>query len=77
AHPKLLILASGPIHGVARYARPAYRRLTGRAATPQLLIRVGEAPVMDEVSPMTPRRPVHDVLTFHRDKHVQVQSGES
>jgi hypothetical protein len=51
--------------------------LTGRAATPQLVIRVGEAPVMDEVPPMTPRRPVHDVLTFHRDKHVQVQSGES
>jgi nitroreductase len=41
--------------------------LTGRAAMPQLVIRVGEAPVLDEVPPMTPRRPLSDVLTFHRD----------
>src|SRR6476659_505281 len=41
--------------------------LTGRAAMPQLLIRVGEAPIVGEVPPMTPRRPVRDVLTFHRD----------
>jgi hypothetical protein len=41
--------------------------LTGRVAMPQLLIRVGEAPVLGEVSPMTPRRPIRDVLTFHRD----------
>ena len=41
--------------------------LTGRAAMPQLLIRVGEAPVLGEVPPMTPRRPLGDVLTFHRD----------
>jgi hypothetical protein len=39
--------------------------LTGRAAMPQLLIRVGEAPVLGEVPPMTPRRPLRDVLTFH------------
>ena len=36
--------------------------LTGRAAMPQLLIRVGEAPVLGEVPPMTPRRPLRDVL---------------
>jgi hypothetical protein len=41
--------------------------LTGRAAMPQLVIRVGEAPVLDEVPPMTPRRPLSDVLTFHRE----------
>jgi hypothetical protein len=41
--------------------------LTGRAAMPQLLIRVGEAPVLGEVPPMTPRRPLRDVLTFHPD----------
>jgi hypothetical protein len=41
--------------------------LTRRAAMPQLLIRVGEAPDLDEVPPMTPRRPLRDVLTFHRN----------
>ncbi len=41
--------------------------LTGRAAMPQLLIRVGEAPVLGEVPPMTPRRPLRDVLAFHPD----------
>jgi hypothetical protein len=41
--------------------------LTGRPAMPQLLIRVGEAHVLDEQPPMTPRRPLRDVLTFHRD----------
>jgi hypothetical protein len=41
--------------------------LTGRAAMPQLLIRVGEAPFLGEVPPMTPRRPLDEVLTFHRD----------
>ena len=39
--------------------------LTGRTAMPQLVIRVGEAPVLGEVPPMTPRRPLRDVLTFH------------
>ncbi len=41
--------------------------LTGRAAMPQLVIRVGEAPALGEVPPMTPRRPLRDVLTFQRD----------
>jgi hypothetical protein len=41
--------------------------LTGRAAMPQLLIRVGEARVLDEAPAMTPRRPLSDVLTFHPD----------
>jgi len=29
-----------------------------------LLIRVGEAPVIDETPPMTPRRPLHEILNF-------------
>ena len=41
--------------------------LIGRAAMPQLLIRVGEARVLGELAPMTPRRPLRDVLRFHRD----------
>jgi hypothetical protein len=40
--------------------------LTGRAAVPQVLIRVGEAPALSEPPPMTPRRPLHDVLRFPR-----------
>ncbi|MDT5349688.1 MAG: hypothetical protein QOH91_2975, partial [Mycobacterium sp.] len=41
--------------------------LTGRAAVPQLLIRVGEAHLLGELPPITARRPLRDVLTFHRD----------
>jgi hypothetical protein len=40
--------------------------LSGRAAVPQLLIRVGEAHVLGELPPVTPRLPLDDVLTFHR-----------
>jgi hypothetical protein len=41
--------------------------LTGRTAMPQVLIRVGEALVLGELPPTTPRRPLRDVLTFRRD----------
>ena len=41
--------------------------LTGRAAMPQLVIRVGEARVLGELPPITPRRPLPDVLRFDRD----------
>jgi hypothetical protein len=41
--------------------------LTGRAAMPQLLIRVGESHVLGEIPPMTPRRPLRNVLAFQRD----------
>jgi hypothetical protein len=47
-------------------SRHIISNLTGRAAMPQLLIRVGESPVLGEVPPMTPRRPVLDVLKFRR-----------
>ena len=39
--------------------------LTGRAAMPQLVIRVGEARALGELPPITPRRPLPDVLRFH------------
>ena len=41
--------------------------LTGRTAMQQVLIRVGETPALGEVPPMTPRRPLGEVLTFHPD----------
>jgi hypothetical protein len=37
--------------------------LIGQAATPQVLIRVGLAPSIEDVSPTTPRRPLRDVFT--------------
>ncbi|GFG50332.1 NAD(P)H nitroreductase [Mycolicibacterium agri] len=43
-------------------SREAVRRLTGRRAQPQALIRVGLA-TGDEAGARTPRRPVSDVLT--------------
>jgi hypothetical protein len=49
-----------------RSSRNLIATLTGRAAVPQVLIRVGEAHVLGEQPPMTPRRPLHDALTFHR-----------
>lgn len=45
-------------------SRDIVATLIGRKAVPQLLIRVGSAPVLDEVPPPTPRRPLDDVLTF-------------
>jgi nitroreductase len=44
--------------------------LTGRAALPQLVIRVGEARVLGELPPITPRRPLPDVLRFQHDAGV-------
>ncbi|MDT5070077.1 MAG: hypothetical protein QOK02_6232 [Mycobacterium sp.] len=48
-----------------RSSRNVIGTLTGRAAMPQLLIRVGEAPVFGEEPPLTPRRPLDEVLTLH------------
>lgn len=45
-------------------SREVVRRLTGRRSLPQLLIRVGAAPVTERPQPPTPRRPVADVLQF-------------
>lgn len=50
-----------------RPSRNLIGTLIGRTAVPQLLIRVGAAPVLGQLPPMTPRRPLRDVLTFHPD----------
>lgn len=47
-----------------RCSRNLIGTLTGRTAMQQVLVRVGEAPVPIEAPPMTPRRPLRDVLTF-------------
>jgi hypothetical protein len=44
-------------------SREIVSTLTGHAA-PQVLIRVGMAPVLDEIASPTPRRPLSDVLTW-------------
>ena len=46
-------------------SREIVRRLTGRIAEPQALIRVGTAP-QTEMPPPTPRRPVSEVLQIRR-----------
>lgn len=46
-------------------SRAIVSALTGRAL-PQVLIRVGLAPVLDGVPPPTPRRQPSDVLTWRR-----------
>jgi hypothetical protein len=43
-------------------SREMIRTITGRHAEPQVLIRVGRAPVIDPPPARTPRRPVRDVL---------------
>ncbi|WP_431239779.1 Acg family FMN-binding oxidoreductase [Mycolicibacterium aichiense] len=45
-------------------SRDVVRALTGTADDPQLLIRVGLAPVIAPSPPATPRRPLSDVLEF-------------
>lgn len=43
-------------------SRDIVRALIGGSAEPQLLIRIGRAPTIGEHPPMTPRRPLADVL---------------
>lgn len=43
-------------------SREIIQTLTGQGAIPQLLIRVGLAPSIDDVPPPTPRRPLREVL---------------
>ena len=47
-------------------SREMLRTLTGRHAEPQVLIRVGRAPVIEPPPGRTPRRPIRDVLHIHR-----------
>jgi hypothetical protein len=43
-------------------SREIVAALIGQDTIPQVLIRVGLAPVIEEVPPVTPRRPIEDVL---------------
>ena len=45
-------------------SRDIIRRLTGQSGLPQLLIRVGRTPAIEQHMPATPRRPVTEVLEF-------------
>jgi len=45
-------------------SRAIIRGLTGGAGDPQLLIRIGQVPALEDPPPPTPRRPLADVLTF-------------
>ena len=47
-------------------SREMLRTLIGRHAEPQVLIRVGRAPVIEPPPGRTPRRPIRDVLHIHR-----------
>ncbi|HET9876060.1 MAG TPA: NAD(P)H nitroreductase, partial [Mycobacterium sp.] len=49
-------------------SRDLINTLIERKGMPQALIRVGQAPAMGEVPPMTPRRPLHDVLEVARSR---------
>jgi hypothetical protein len=47
-------------------ARELIQRLSGQTGLPQLLIRVGKVPVVEQRPPATARRPLSDVLEFRR-----------
>jgi hypothetical protein len=47
-------------------SREIIRLLTGQTGSPQLLIRFGVVPSGEESLPMTPRRPLADVMETHR-----------
>jgi hypothetical protein len=49
-------------------SRGIVAKLIGQNTTPQVLIRVGLAPSIEDVPPPTPRRPLHEVL--------EVRSGD-
>lgn len=47
-------------------ARGLIQRLSRQPGLPQLLIRVGQIPAVEQHVPATPRRPLNDVLEFRR-----------
>jgi hypothetical protein len=47
-------------------SRSVVASLIGQPTTPQVLIRIGLAPSIDAVPPVTPRRPIDEVLEFAR-----------
>lgn len=58
-------LATCPVTHVTELhaSRDIIGKLIDRDACPQVLIRVGVAPALEEVAPPTPRRPVETILT--------------
>lgn len=44
-------------------ARDIVETLLGTVTLPQVLVRIGTAPVAEDIAPRTPRRPLDDVLT--------------
>lgn len=57
-------LATCPVTHITevRASREIIRALLDHDAVPQMLVRVGVAPAMEEMPPATPRRPLDDVL---------------
>lgn len=47
-------------------SRDIVRQLIGQIGSPQLLIRIGVAPTSPQPLPVTPRRPLADILAVHR-----------
>jgi hypothetical protein len=47
-------------------SRTVVTELIGRDTIPQVLIRVGLAPAIEEIPPPTPRRPIDDVFEDRR-----------
>jgi hypothetical protein len=45
-------------------ARAVVCELIAQPAMPQVLIRVGQAPEIEDIPPMTPRRDLDDILRF-------------
>ncbi|MDX1885999.1 Acg family FMN-binding oxidoreductase [Mycolicibacterium sp. 120270] len=50
-------------------SRQVLTTLIGQTATPQLLVRVGRAPSIEENPPPTPRRPIEDVFQVWHGPH--------
>lgn len=61
-------LATCPVTHLTELAesREVINTLIERNGMPQVLIRVGQAPVIDEMAPITPRRALDDVLKWRR-----------
>lgn len=49
-------------------SREVIRQLTGRKSMPQVLIRVGTAPSIEDIPAPTPRRSLREVLEFRRPR---------
>jgi hypothetical protein len=61
-------LATCPLTHITEFAesRQIIQGLTGTNAFPQVLIRVGTAPVLEDIPAPTPRRPLSEVMQIRR-----------